>query len=143
MADFKISKFEPTAYNLKSSHRKEDNFSKSYTFVTFDRMAKNDRDRFKTSIDIRLYWTKSGTCYACIWINNFGVYASGSAVAGGWGYHKESHAIEHAFISMGIYFTQSWGGSGDSAIERAMWQVAKRLSPKVNVKNSYIHCAHG
>jgi hypothetical protein len=80
--------------------------------------------RFTTVIDARIYMGRSSqasTVYASVWIHTRnGVHMGGHGSAGGYGYHKESAALYDAFDSAGVTFDSGWGGSGDSAMQRAV-----------------------
>lgn len=59
----------------------------------------------KEFVDCRVYIGRSryaSRVYASIWVNGNGVYTSGKGSAGGYGYHKESAAIQDAIGSAGI-----------------------------------------
>lgn len=56
-------------------------------------------------VDCRVYIGRSrsaSTVYASLWVHAFECLTSGTGKAGGWGYHKESAAIEHAISDAGI-----------------------------------------
>lgn len=101
----------------------------------------------KNVITARTYMGRSSgasVVYACVWIygpNGFGTSGRGSA--GGYGYHKESQAIEDAFHSAGVKFYGAFreprgneepvdikkrayfGGTGDSYYEKAFIAAAR------------------
>ena len=67
-------------------------------FVVMDKTGKE-------FVDCRVYMGRSrsaSTVYASIWVHGNGVYTSGNGSAGGYGYHKESAAIQDAITSAGI-----------------------------------------
>lgn len=56
-------------------------------------------------VDCRVYMGRSrnsSTVYASLWVNTFDAHTSGTGSAGGYGYHKESAAIQDAITSAGI-----------------------------------------
>ena len=56
-------------------------------------------------VDCRVYMGRSrnsSTVYASIWVHAADFYTSGTGTAGGYGYHKESAAIQSAITSAGI-----------------------------------------
>lgn len=57
-------------------------------------------------------------------------HGSGSGKAGGWGYHKESAALESALESAGIKLSERIGGAGNSAMEKALRAVAESAGYK-------------
>jgi hypothetical protein len=81
--------------------------------------------------------------YASIWVHGKEVYRSGSGSAGGYGYHKESTAIQEAISSAGIvlygsaysrqgeavdYKKKAYiGGVGDYAIKEAIYAIGRAL----------------
>lgn len=103
-------------------HRKENNFVHSFKLMA---IYKNELVEIA---DLRTYATNA-MHYACLWIhsskNSF--YSSGSASAGGYGYHRESQACFEAFESAGVKFNESWGGSGDSSINKALNLLGRKL----------------
>ncbi len=90
--------------------------------------------KFVTAVDARFYMGRSGnasTVYCSVWIHGkAGEYCSGRAQAGGYGYHKESAALEMALESAGYHFNDHWGGSGESAMNRAILTVARYVGWK-------------
>lgn len=68
------------------------------SYVVLDRAGKQ-------YVDCRVYKDRSrqaGAGYASIWINGTGVHTSGTGSAGGYGYRKESAAIQGAITSAGV-----------------------------------------
>lgn len=55
------------------------------------------------------------------------IHVSGRGSAGGYGYHKESAAIEDAFGSAGFSFEGHFGGCGDGPAEHAVAAAAAFL----------------
>ena len=94
---------------------------KSYNVIT---------DTLREIIMARCYIGRSAsasTVYASIWINSPGYHSSGKGKASGYGYHKESAAIDAAIESAGITLDQSIDGVGDGAIEEALKAIALSL----------------
>ena len=121
----KVSKLNPaTAVTINTAHRKENNFTKGLsTCVILD-------GKIKEIITTRIYWTKGGTCTACIWLNS-GTYdsASGKSPANSGGYCKESSAAAEALYKLGFIFSERIsGGVGMRTIEEALESAAKYLS---------------
>ena len=102
-----------------------------------------DKKTEKEVINCRVYMGRSSSSsqvYASIWISNNGLYTSGYGVAGGYGYHKESAAIDAAITSAGFelfgnvyarsnekpdFKKQCYiGGVGESAIDAALLAIA-------------------
>jgi hypothetical protein len=90
----------------------------------------NPSDNY-TIIDCRIYTGKKsfGTYYAAVWINdNKGKkYSHGVGIAGGYGYHKGSQAIEQAIMEMGIKLNDGIGGHGYDACSKAFSDIMSAL----------------
>jgi hypothetical protein len=93
-----------------------------------------------TPIIARIYWSKGGTAYACIWINSAtkGIYTSGGGKAGGGGYHKASAALQSALDDAGVILPDNIAGRGDSAMTDALTDIALALG----YKKFHVHNAH-
>jgi hypothetical protein len=78
--------------------------------------------------DIRLYMGRSrtaSTVYAIAWINTpHHKYGLGVGQAGGWGYDKNSAAIDSALSDAGVELTRSIAGVGESAVREALHAIA-------------------
>lgn len=87
--------------------------------------------RYLTVFDARFYMGRSAsasTVYCSVWIHGKdGAYRSGRGNAGGYGYHKESAAMESALAAAGFRFKESWGGSGEQAMNLAALTVARAI----------------
>jgi hypothetical protein len=90
--------------------------------------------RFITVCDARFFMGRSAsasTVYCSAWIHGKdGSYYSGKGDAGGYGYHKESAALECALDAAGFEFAKGWGGSGEQAMNEALLAVARRVGWK-------------
>jgi hypothetical protein len=90
--------------------------------------------KLDTVIDARWWMGKARSAsivYCSVWINPPGHdEASGYGTAGGYGYHKESAALEEAFESAGLKFAASFGGGGDHAMRKAIEAVAAHFAIK-------------
>ena len=108
-----------------------------------------DKKTEKEVINCRVYMGRSSSSsqvYASIWISNNGLYTSGYGTAGGYGYHKESAAIDAAITSAGfelfgnVYARSNEkpdfkkqchiGGVGESAIDSALLAIAYSIGVK-------------
>lgn len=89
----------------------------------------------------------ASTVYGSLWVSGDNIYCAGHGSAGGWGYHKESAAMQEAINSAGIelygspyrgaaYDTPAArrkaersrcyiGGCGDSSMREAMEAIAR------------------
>jgi len=129
---------ESTPKGINTNHRKEDHFYKEWALVGL-----NDKREIHKFIDIRFYGSGS-VVYCCVWVHDGredkGMpYLSGSAKAGGYGYHKESAAMEAALNDAGFTFAAHFGGCGDSAMRVALEAIAR----KAKIRKATIMVAHG
>lgn len=62
----------------------------------------------------------SSVVYASIWIHGKKIETSGKGNVGGYGYHKESAAIQEALDSAGVKLSEDIDGRGDAAIRHAL-----------------------
>ena len=81
--------------------------------------------KLQSIVEARIYMGRSSSAskvYCSLWINGEN-YCSGSGSAGGWGYHKESAALDSAIRSAGIELYGSnyshWGDSKPDFKKRA------------------------
>lgn len=127
----------PRAYR----DREEKHFYTGYKVVTIV------NDEMIELVDARLGATEN--ChYAVIWLNcfysneNFAYEngrACGAGKAGGWGYHRESAALESAFHRAGMHFTVGCSGMGESAMRDCLLAAGECLKP-VNTKVYLVKC---
>lgn len=104
------------------NHRKENNFIRQYTGVTLE------DGKIRKAVELRLYGTDS-RCYACLWTYGNGIYRSGSAYAGGYGYHRGSVAAAYAIENAGYILSEDIGGRGNGAIIEAINAITRLLYP--------------
>ena len=98
----RISDFTPKDALKGNQHRKDNYFTDAY--IALDLATGNEL------FECRIYKTNS-RAYACLWVFSPN-YASGSAFAGGYGYCKESTAIQSAFLQAGIKTSKNFAGTG-------------------------------
>ncbi|RMG43346.1 MAG: hypothetical protein D6732_00205 [Methanobacteriota archaeon] len=132
----KITNKINNAFN--TNHRKDEHFYKEYCAIVRKRNYTGDMQIGPVLI-LRCYATQA-TNYACLWIQDdkSSTHISSSGKAGGYGYHRESQAAEHAFENAGIELSEPIGGVGQGAIEEAIRAVVKALG----YRKVYIHVAH-
>jgi hypothetical protein len=102
------------------------NYSKE-TISTYNIVARTARG-LTNCITCRVYMGRSrnsSTVYASVWLYGKDCYGSGSGQAGGYGYHKESAAINDALQSAGIVLSSSVHGTGEH--EDALKATARAL----------------
>jgi hypothetical protein len=87
-------------------------------------------------LTVRTYWPAQ-SCFACVWVHS-NRYSVGRGKAGGWGYCKESAAIDSALRSAGIELETSVCGVGLNACEEALKAFA-RFS---GCKSYFVSVAH-
>jgi hypothetical protein len=83
-------------------------------------------------IDCRIYAGKSrdsSQIYAAVWIHDWkgNRFSHGVGIAGGYGYHKGSYAIETALKEMGIKLDRSIHGCGYDACKAAFASIMEAL----------------
>jgi len=103
---------------VKGSHRKEKGFSGEYSVID---------GKLNKLVSCRIYWGTS-RCYCCLWIHGDKVCGSGSGLAGGYGYHKESAAVSDAISAAGIKLDERIDGVGETAITEALEAIGKALT---------------
>lgn len=126
--NFKVKLPKAEIHNAYWPHNKEQ--------VTKKNLVVNTKDGLKNPITIRCFMGRSNQAsvvYACVWIHGKEISCSGKGSAGGWGYHKESAAVHDAINNAGISLGKSIHGVGDSAVEAAMYAIARKLGYKGNM----------
>jgi hypothetical protein len=88
---------------------------------------KSDPER--ALIDWRTYMSRSADAAGPVYCNLWHKNGSGHGTATGYGYHKESAAIESALIHAGVMVFPSFGGVGQGATRAALIQAAQALDP--------------
>ena len=113
--------------NINPSDRKEKGYSGTFLVV--------DKD-FNEKVNCRIYWTET-RCYCCLWVSDVDGYQSGSGWAGGYGYCKESAAVQQAIDNAGYRLYQdkkrkhcSISGVGREAIESALRAIGRLTTRK-------------
>ena len=136
METIKVTKkHEATQVTIKTSHRKEKNFAKGLTTLGIQ------NGEIRELITTRVYWTKGGTCTACVWLHSM-TYdsASGKSPANSGGYCKESSAVAEALINLGFEFNERLsGGVGMRTIEEALNAVAEYIAGGKGIKTITQH----
>lgn len=98
-----------------------------------------DRDTGKEIVICRTYYPGT-VAYCCLWIHGPGEHGSGAGKAGGYGYHKESAALQEAIGRAGIRLSEPIDGRGDSAMDDALEAIARAVTGK---RKFYMVRAHG
>lgn len=85
------------------------------------------------------FYNTGQTIHCIAWISGKDVYGSGYGKAGGYGYCKESAAMEDAIRDSGIAMGEHWGGMGDTKQREAAFDIAKKVTGK---RKHRLHVAH-
>lgn len=85
------------------------------------------------------FYNTGQTIHCIAWLSGNEHYTSGYGKAGGYGYCKESAAMESAIIDSGIKMDRHWGGSGDTSMREAALSIAQKLTGK---RKFILHTAH-
>jgi len=112
---------------------KESSNAKNYgngkeTISTYNIVVLNKKDKtmpMKDLITCRFYMGRSRSAsvvYCSVWVHHEKCYTSGTGNAGGYGYHKESAALDEALRSAGVKLSRSINGTGET--EEALKAVA-------------------
>ncbi len=97
-----VLKLEPKD-NFNPKHRKENLPMVKYSVIDFN--TQNE------VIDCRVYFDKN-TTYCCLWIRTRKEFLSGSGIATGSGYNKESGSIQNACNNAGFNFDSNFSETG-------------------------------
>ena len=99
--------------------------------VSFYAVSAWTGEAFEQPITVRVWMGRSrnaSTVYCALWCHNRegnGRSFSGAGSAGGYGYHKESAALDSAIRSAGISLDRRIRGVGDSAMRDALGAIAR------------------
>jgi len=87
----------------------------------------HDSSGIRTLVTVRVYGTKARN-YVSIWVHapddERGMSCAGHGLAGGYGYHRPSAAMQEALESAGIKLANRIDGVGDSAMDDALRAIA-------------------
>jgi len=85
------------------------------------------------------FYNTGQTIHCIAWLSGRDAHGSGYGKAGGYGYCKESAAMEDAILSSGVSMGERWGGVGDTKQREAAFSIAKKLTGK---RKLALHTAH-
>jgi len=85
------------------------------------------------------FYGNGSTIHCIAWLGCKDNWGSGYAKAGGYGYCKESAAMEDAIRQAGVTMSETWGGAGESKMREAAKAVGAALSGK---RKFYLHWAY-
>jgi len=124
-----VMDFTPHKSDDIHKHRKESSFRRQLTLIDL-----SDGEEVAT---IRFYGNGE-RAYCCAWFSRTADHARGSAWAGGYGYHKDSAAMQGALNDAGWRFRESFDGRGETGERAALEAIALWL----NVPRFAIVAAH-
>lgn len=113
--------FKPESNSLGSYRKEKHGLYRQYTLINLDSEGFLQGEQLAI---VRVYWPRE-QAYACAWLNTKDAYAIGKGKAGGYGYCKESAAIDCALRDAGVQLEHSIHGVGQSAIKEALHAWAR------------------
>jgi hypothetical protein len=113
-----VTSFEPRKSDNVHKHRKESSFRRQLSLV--------DLSNGKEIACVRFYGNGE-RAYCCAWFHEAGQYARGSGWAGGYGYHKDSAAMQSALNAAGWRFSKPFSGVGETGEQGALEAIARWL----------------
>lgn len=107
---------------MKHNHRRDRGFYTGYKVLSLD------SENVKEILDIRFY-CPSSQVYCCVWLRDDKnkIWFSGSGIAGGYGYDRESAAFANALESMGVKVRGVSGAGMNYAGEKAINEIIEIL----------------
>lgn len=122
--------YSPTAKTkFTTRHRLESKcFFRSMQVIDLDYLP-DKNGAIHAPIDARFYGTGK-TNSAALWIHREGIHASGSGIAGGYGYHRPSAALQKAIENAGFTLSEEIAGVGESAMREALLAIASEIGIK-------------
>lgn len=101
---------------------------KKETVQTYTVVAVNDTGMIDSVAEARFYMSRSGDgaspVYCSVWVSGPACSTSGYGSASGYGYHKESAALQSALESAGVTLSQPVDGRGSQLMAEALLAVA-------------------
>lgn len=113
--------FKPENNSLGSYRKEKAGLHRQYTLVNLDSEGFLRGEQLAI---VRVYWPRE-QAFACVWLHTKDAYAIGKGKAGGYGYCKESAAIDQALRDAGLQLEHSIHGVGQSAIKEALHAWAR------------------
>ena len=126
----RVTKLEPVQNGWNYGGKKE--LISTYRFAAIAPRGTYQAGKVVVPIEVRCYSARNAnasTVYATVWAHSPDgkTHLSGSGSAGGYGYHKESAAIDDAMRHAGVAFAKPFHGCGDGAVRVAIEVLAKKL----------------
>ena len=122
-----VTNYTPESRSLGSYRKEAHGLHKQYTLLNLGAapyLTPAGIPQYPSTAIVRVYWPAQ-TAYACVWLSFADSYSVGKGKAGGYGYCKESAAIDEALRSAGIQLEHSIHGVGESAIWGALAAIAE------------------
>lgn len=113
-----VKEFTPRRSEDVHKHRKESSFRRQLSLV--------DLDDGEEVVTVRFYGNGERN-YCCAWTGRAAQHASGSGWAGGYGYHKDSAAMQSALKVAGFTFAEPFDGVGETGETAALEAIARWL----------------
>lgn len=121
---------KPSSNTLGSYRKEKAGLYRQYTLVDLTNGSslsmKNGFAYYAQPMVVRVYWPAQ-TAFACVWLSTRDWHAVGKGKAGGYGYCKESAAVDSALRDAGLTLEHSIHGVGTQAIIEAMTAFAEFL----------------
>ena len=111
-----VQSFTPLQSEDVHKHRKESSFRRQLSLV--------DLADGEEVACVRFYG-KGERAYCCAWLGRSAQHARGSGWAGGYGYHKDSAAMQSALIAAGFRFAEPFDGVGETGERDALEAIAR------------------
>ena len=111
-----ITTFTPRRSENIHKHRHESTFRRQLSLIDLD-------DQSELAI-VRFYGEGSRS-YCCVWLHSSDTHARGSSWAGGYGYHKDSAAMQSALTDAGFTFAENFAGVGEQGEVAALDAIAR------------------
>lgn len=133
----RVKSFTPRDNNMSNMDKKERIATLAF-IAPNPKYRKGDAysKRYVKAIDIRLFVSRGsdggGNVYAQVWAHSRDgtQYTRGHGSASGYGYHKESAAVDAAFSHAGVNLLSDFSGYGDEPMRIAIKTLAARLGWK-------------
>lgn len=85
------------------------------------------------------FYGNGSTIHCIAWLGCKDKWGSGYGNASGYGYCKESAAMESALNNAGVTMSEHWGGAGESKMRQAATLIGTMLSGK---RKFYLHWSY-
>lgn len=111
--------FAPKSNNLGSYRKEKAGLHRQFTLLSLEEGSMGSQFAI-----VRVYWPRE-QAYCCVWLHTRDAYAIGKGKAGGYGYCKESAAVDEALRSAGVQLEHCIHGVGINAVREALHAWAR------------------